>query len=65
MGKMRNQQWADELLETEHVAQGCKRWVGRVGFSRSRAFDPSVSRSHSPIGRYDTLLKRSRSSTGT
>lgn len=34
----------DELLETEHVAQGCERWVGRVGFSRSDALGSFVSR---------------------
>ena len=38
----------DELFETEHVAQGCERWVGRVGFPA--AVDGSfVSKGHSPM----------------
>ena len=54
--KMRNQKIGDELLETEHVAQGFERWVGPVGFSRSRAFGSFVSSSHSPMD-VNTLIK--------
>lgn len=36
--------FGDERLETEHVAQGCEAWVGRVGFPAAVDLNPSFQK---------------------